>query len=78
MVYQSDRLSLLSATLLHATVLYFDYILFYLLNGWLARRMSSIAIFTGIFLAAYGVIWAAVYCSTRRRIARLNQRLGLK
>lgn len=77
-VYQIDRLSLLSATLLHGAALYLDYILFYLLNGWIPRRPASVAVFTGIFLAAYAVIWLIVYCIIRRRVAGLNRRLAAK
>ncbi len=75
-VYQIDRLSLLSATLLHGAALYLDYILFYLLNGWIPRQPASVAVFTGIFLALYAVVWLIIYCIIRRRVAGLNRRLS--
>lgn len=74
-VYRLERLPLFCATLIHGAALYADYLIVYLLNGWLPRRPGTVLLFTGIFLAAYAVIWLIVYLSIRRRVARLNTQL---
>lgn len=74
-VYRLERLPLFCATLIHGAALYADYLIVYLLNGWLPRRPGTLLLFTGIFLAAYAVIWLIVYLSIRRRVARLNAQL---
>ena len=63
-VYRLERLPLFCATLIHGAALYADYLIVYLLNGWLPRRPGTLLLFTGIFLAAYAVIWLIVYLST--------------
>lgn len=74
-VYQMEKLPLLYATLLHAAVLYLDYMLIYLLNGWLDTQRESLLIFTGIFFLGYAVIWLGIYLSIRAKIRRINQKL---
>ncbi len=74
-VYKLERLGLLWATLIHATVLYLDYILIYLLNGWLRAAPTDILIFTGIFAMGFVVIWLCIYGTVRANVKRMNQRL---
>ena len=62
-VYQIERLPLLSATLIHAGVLYLNYLLIYLLNNWLLRSWKVVGIFTLCFVLGYGLIWFFVYLS---------------
>lgn len=74
-VYEIERLPLFSAALIHGIILYLDYILVYLINGWLATQLESILIFTGIFIAGYALIWVIIYFSTKRSTAFLNRKL---
>ncbi len=74
-VYQMEKLPLLWASFLHALVLYLDYILIYLLNGWLPFEVKPLLLFTMIFLAGYGVIWCIVYLVIRRNIQRMNAQM---
>lgn len=74
-VYQTEQLPLGWAILLHGSVLYLDYLLVYMLNGWLPQNKESFWIFTGVFAACYGVIWTVIYFSTKAKTAKINKAL---
>lgn len=77
-VYQAERLSLMTATLIHALVLYADYILIYLFNGWLKYAKPPIAVFTVIFFAGYALIWLFIFHGIKTNVKKLNQGIGDK
>ena len=70
-IYQNDFLPIASSILIHAAVLYFDYLIMYLLNDWLPR--SEIGIFTAIFVAGFAIIWVIIYFCSKRKIDSLNK-----
>lgn len=74
-VYDIEQLPLFWAILLHGVVLYLDYILIYLLNGWIQSQWRPVLIFTGAFIAGYAVIWAIIYCCTKRSADALNRKM---
>lgn len=74
-VYTVERLPLVSAMLIHAGVLYLDYLIMYLLNSWIPRDLTGIGIFTAIFAVGYGLIWLVIYLSIRAKTDRLNRKL---
>ena len=74
-IYQMEQLPLPIMILLHGGALYLTYIITYLMNGWLQKSLVSILIFTGIFLAGYGLIWCIIYFVERAKARRLNQLL---
>lgn len=74
-VYQIEQLPLLHASLIHAVILYLDYLLIYLLNNWIPRSAAGIGIFTAIYVAGYGIIWCIILLSIRANITRLNRKL---
>ena len=74
-IYQMEQLPLPIMILLHGGALYLAYIVTYLMNGWLQQSLVSILIFTGIFLAGYGLIWCIIYWVERAQTKRLNQLL---
>ena len=45
-VYQIEQLPLMYAALLHGVTLYLDYVIVYLINGWLADGVAPFLIFT--------------------------------
>ena len=77
-IYQMEQLPLPTMILLHGGVLYMAYILTYLVNGWLLNQLKPILVFTGIFIAGYGVIWAIIYTVTRAKTKKLNKKLKEK
>ena len=74
-VYSIERLPLICAILIHAAVLYADYILVYLLNGWLKSQLVPILIFTCIFVVIYALVWLCIYLTTKAKTDRINQKL---
>ncbi len=70
-IYQSEKLPLASSILIHAAVLYLDYLIMYLLNDWIPR--SEIGIFTAIFAAGFAIIWVIIYFFSKRKIDSLNK-----
>lgn len=74
-VYQTERLPLMSAILLHAGVLYLDYLIMYLLNSWIPRNLTAIGIFSGIFFVGFAIVWLFIYLSTKAKTDRINSKL---
>lgn len=74
-IYQQEQLPLASAILIHGGVLYLAYILIYLVNGWLQRKLAPILVFSAIFLACYALIWVFIYLFNRRRTRKINETL---
>lgn len=60
---------------LHFGTLYVAYSLCYIANSWIPFEPMVLAIFTGIFAAAYAVIWITVYICVRITRNRLNEKL---
>lgn len=77
-IYQVERLPLMTAILIHGTVLYIGYLGTYLLNDWLDFGVIPIIVFTAIFVVGYIVIWAIIYSIIRRNTAKLNEMLKKK
>ena len=77
-VYQIERLPLMTAILIHGCVLYGSYLLTYLVNGWLERSILPILVFSAIFVIGYLVIWAIIYAIIRKNTRQLNESLKKK
>lgn len=75
-IYTIDKLSPFSAALIHGVVLYLDYILLYLFNGWLQSSLKPIMIFTVCFILGYLIIWGIVFVATRKCTKKLNESLN--
>ena len=69
-IYQSEKLPIASSILIHAAVLYLDYLIMYLLNDWIPR--SEIGIFTAIFAVGFALIWFIVYLCTKYKANKIN------
>lgn len=77
-IYTIDKLSPFSTALIHGVVLYLDYILLYLFNGWLQSSIKPIMIFTICFVLGYLFIWAIVYCFTKHTARKMNEVLEIR
>lgn len=73
MIYTVESLPLPSAILLHAGVLYLDYLIMYLLNGWLPR--NAVGVFSLIFFAGFVLVWLVIYLCIRAKTQKLNARM---
>ncbi len=74
-VYEIERLPTFPAALIHGVVLYLDYILIYLVNGWLRSQWIPVLIFTGCFITGYLIVWLIICLVTRRKAKQLSNRL---
>lgn len=70
-IYQIEKLPAAFAALIHAAVLYLDYLCVYLLNGWIP--FEKIWFFTVIFAAGFLLIWFFIYLSVKRRVDKMNR-----
>ena len=75
-VYHVEKLQLGIAGLIPGSVLFADYIFFYLAMGWMPFRWDVIALFTAIFVVIFALIWLIVYLSIRNKIKKMNEKLG--
>ena len=76
-IYQQEQLPHATAILIHGGVLYITYIFIYLINGWLQQQIVPILVFSAIFLAGYGLIWAFIYLFNRRKTRKINRSLHM-
>ncbi len=74
-VYRTERIHIALAAVIHMTVLYFDYLVFYLINGYLLTE--NIIYFSIIFAAGFIAIWIIIYLITRNKVNRLNKKIGM-
>ena len=77
-LYQIERLPLMTAILIHGGVLYMSYLATYLINGWLEQGATPVLVFSAIFVLSYLVIWAVIYSVTKKRTTSLNEKLKEK
>ena len=77
-IYQIERLPLMTAILIHGLVLYLSYLATYLLNGWLKSGYRPLLVFTVIFVLGYLAVWAVIYTITRKNTEKLNRALREK
>lgn len=75
MVYQIEELPLFLAVLIHGIVLYLDYLMIYLVNGWIAEGLMPLLVFTGVFVAGYAVTWLIIYAVIRRDTRSVSRKL---
>ena len=72
-IHQIDSIPKPFAALIHASILYIDYLGIYLLNGWMELR--HLWIFTLFFLLIFALIWLSIYIPNRIRVEKMNKML---
>ena len=77
-IYQIEKLPLPFAIFIQVAVLYADYIVIYLINGWLKNAFIPIIVFTAIFIVGFALVWVIVYAVTKRMTKKLNEDLREK
>ena len=77
-IYQIERLPLMTAILIQGIVLYVTYLVVYLLNNWIVWGVTPILIFTVIFVTGYLFIWLIIYIVNKSRTRKLNEMLKRK
>lgn len=71
-IYQNEKLPVVSSALIHAAVLYLDYIIVYLLNDWIPKNAQALGIFTAIFFTVFALVWLVIYLCIRKQTESLN------
>ena len=77
-IYSIEQLPLISAILIHGSVLYIGYLATYLVNGWLEWGTGPILVFSGIFVLGFLGIWAVIYFINKQNAEKLNKILQQK
>lgn len=72
---QIESWSVAKSTVIHLSVIYFDYVLCYLINTWLPFEWIAVLIFTGVFVLTYFVIWITVVLILKKTSKSLNEKL---
>ena len=73
-IHQTENVPKAFAALIQASVLYVDYLGFYLLNGWIP--VGKIWIFTIIFVAVFAITWLIIFLSVKAKVDKMNRLLG--
>lgn len=74
-IYQIERLPLAFAILIHGVVLYIDYAVLYLVNGWLASGREAFLIFTAVFAVGYLLVWGVIFAVSKIGVDRMNRKI---
>ncbi len=78
MVYTIEKLPIANAALIQSAVLYLDYIIIYLVNGWLPATTRVITIFTVSFFAGFFLLWTVIYLIIRHNVKKVNKKLSIQ
>ena len=76
MIYKIERLPVTLAALIHAGVLYLDYIVIYLINGWLKDGIIPFIVFTSCFFVGFALVWLIIYLTTKKSTDEVNSVLS--
>lgn len=74
-IYKIEKIPLILAIFIHAVILYVDYIVIYLVNGWMKAEITILTVFTVCFFSGFAIIWAVIYFYTKKSTDRLNKKL---
>ncbi len=72
-IYQNEKFPIAFSALIHATVLYADYLFMYLINDWIPRGGNAIWVFTAFFAIGFCFVWLIIYLCTRRKTDNINK-----
>lgn len=75
LIWEADGWSLLKMTVTHLLICSLATFPVAYLMRWMDHSLSGIALYFGIFLAIYAVIWITQYSAMKRKIDELNSSL---
>ena len=78
LIYENDRLNLGIKILIHGLVIYIGYLVIYLLNDWIKKDLTTILVFSIIFIIGYILVWTIIYLIDRNKINKLNKMINNK
>ena len=71
-IYQNEILPLGFSIIIHAAVLYLDYLMIYLLNSWIPKNATALTVFTVFFVTGFALIWFIIYLCNKKKIDGIN------
>lgn len=74
-IFRVERISIGTATLIDAVVIYFDCLVIYLINDWIKAQAIPLIIFTIIYIVGYLIIWLIIYHQVKTQVKNINQKL---
>lgn len=74
-IFRVERISIGTATLIDAVVIYFDCLVIYLINDWITAKAIPLTIFTIIYIVGYLIIWLIIYHQVKTQVKNINQKL---
>lgn len=74
-IFRVERISIGTATLIDAVVIYFDCLVIYLINDWIKAKAIPLTIFTIIYIVGYLIIWLIIYHQVKTQVKNINQKL---
>lgn len=75
LIFGVEKWSLLKRTVINCCVYYAGFLPLAIVAGWFPLDGAHLAVFTGIYVLIYAVIWAINYWIAEAEIRRINQRL---
>lgn len=72
-IYRNEKLPVALSALIHAGILYLDYLIIYLLNDWIPKNPTAITTFSVIFAAGFAFIWLIIYLCIRSQTDNVNK-----
>ena len=76
MIYTIEKLPLAHASLIQSAVIYLDYIIIYLYNGWIPATARVIAFFTVVFFVGFFIIWTIIFLIIKHNVKKTNKKLN--
>ena len=74
-VYNSDRFNIVTATVIHATIVIITILSVGGFMEWFELTFASVAIFLALMMAIYFMIWFLMYSKSKAEIEKINEAL---
>ncbi|MGM9963064.1 MAG: DUF3021 domain-containing protein [Holdemanella porci] len=74
-IFKVEKISLGTASLIDAVVIYLDYLVIYVINDWIKAQFTPLLIFTIIYVIGYLIIWFTIYRQIKKQVTDINKKL---
>ena len=78
LIWDMENWSLLKQTITHLLVVSITTFPVAYFMHWMEHSILGALSYMGTFLAAYGIIWVSIYLSIRRKLNKINAKVGSK
>ena len=74
-VYESDRLNLITATFIHASIVIISVLSVGSFMGWFELTPASVVVFLALIIVIYFMIWFLMYTKSKTVVKEINEAL---